>query len=118
MDVTSLLSLNTTKLMMKHTAKHISIVLRRPIAFTIQPEKKLPTMPLPARTIIVKPRCCSTFVDFEMLCTHVGAHEKIAHKPISIAPKITEPVTKFFLMFGAKSLSLVFSFCVDESLLA
>jgi len=30
-------------------------------------------------------------------CTHVGAHENTAHKPINIVPKTTEPSIKFFL---------------------
>ena len=102
---------------MKQTAKHIIIVLRKPIAFTIQPEKKLPIIPPPARIIMVVPRSCCTSADVEMLCTHVGAQENIAHKPISMAPNTTEPTNKFFLPAGAKSCSFDFSFAAFKFLL-
>ncbi len=80
----------------KQTAKHIIIVLRKPIVFSIHPEKKLPVNPPAANIITVKPRCCCASTA-ERLCTHVGAHEKMAHKPISIAPNITEPLNKLLL---------------------
>ena len=115
--VTVVFSLNTTKVIMKQSAKHMIMVLRKPMAFTIQPEKKLPTIPPPASIIMVAPRCCCTSADVEILCTHVGAHEKIAHRPINMVPNTTEPINKFFLQAGAKSCLLMLSFLCTDSLL-
>ena len=104
---TSVFNLNTTNTITKQTAKHIIIVLRRPIAFTTHPEIILPVKPATANIIIVKPRsCCAFAASPVILCIHVGAHEKTAHRPISIAPNIREPVSRFFLYPGAKSFLL------------
>ena len=42
---TDVFSLNTTNTIIKQTAKHIIIVLRKPIAFAIHPETTLPAKP-------------------------------------------------------------------------
>src|SRR5690242_15191582 len=91
-EVTESFNLNTTPVIMKLTMKHNVIVLRMPIWFTIQPETMLPIKPENDNTIIVVPRnSLALFISGVMLCTHVGAHENTAHKPISIAPKTIEP---------------------------
>ena len=95
---TEVFSLNTIAVIIKQATKHIIIVLRIPIAFTIHPEIMLPTKPASAKIIIVMPRnSFALSASGVMLCTQVGAHEKIAHKPISIVPKTMEPLTRFFL---------------------
>ncbi len=95
---TDVFSLNTIAVIIKQAIKHIIIVLRIPILFTIHPETMLPTKPESAKIIIVIPRSSfALLLSGVTLCTHVGAHEKIAHNPISIVPKITEPATRFCL---------------------
>src|SRR5665213_883858 len=97
-EETAVFNLKTTNVIMKQAAKHIIIVLRSPIALATQPDTTLPPKPEMANTIIVSPRRSFAFASFPViLCIHVGAHEKTAHKPISIAPNITEPETRFFL---------------------
>ncbi len=74
------------------------IVLRRPMALAIHPDTTLPTRPQIARSIIANPPIPCAFSSLPaMLCTQVGVQEKIAHRPISIAPNINAPVTRFFL---------------------
>ena len=89
-DETAVFNLNTTNVMMKQAAKHIIIVLRRPIALAIQPETMLPPKPEIANIIMVNPRRSFARASLpEILCIHVGAHGKrTAHKPISMAPNI------------------------------
>ena len=95
---TAVFNLNTTNVMMKHAAKHMIIVLRRPMAFAIHPDTMLPPRPEMAKTIMVSPRRSFAFASSPViLCIQVGAQEKTAHKPISIAPNITEPEARFFL---------------------
>ena len=91
-DDTDVFNLNTANTMIKQAVKHIIIVLRKPIALATHPEMMLPAKPETANIIIVNPRsCCATEASGVMLCTHVGAHENTAHKPISIAPNIIDP---------------------------
>src|SRR5689334_17648566 len=59
--------LKTTKVITKQAAKQISIVLRSPVVLTTHPEIKLPAIPLPAKIIIVMPRCCCTSADVDIL---------------------------------------------------
>ena len=50
------LSLNSKNVNKKQAAKHISMVLRKPIALAIHPEAKLPAKPPEAMIMIVSPR--------------------------------------------------------------
>ena len=104
------LSLNNKNVNRKQHAKHIIIVLRKPSALAIHPEEKLPANPPEAIIIMVTPRIFCASATEEIFCDHVGAQEKIAHRPISIAPNIIEPDKRFFLFDASKSWLLKFSF--------
>ncbi|MDB5135565.1 MAG: hypothetical protein JWP37_2168 [Mucilaginibacter sp.] len=73
--------------------------LLKPIKFTTQPERKPPVKPPIPKHIVLNPRSlCASVVN--RLCIQVGIHENMAHKPISIVPKITEPVTIARMFLG------------------
>src|SRR5436853_2924743 len=90
-------SLKSRKERMKHAQKHNIIALRTPSAFATQPEKNPPASPPTPNNIMLRPRSPWPSASPSKLCTHVGTQLKIAHRPMSIEPKITEPLIKSFL---------------------
>src|SRR5205085_5727430 len=48
--------------------------------------------------------CCAVVSSGVMLCTHVGAHENTAQRPMSMEPKITEPCRRFLRYMGENNL--------------
>src|SRR3954452_9980024 len=88
------LVLNIIKDNTVHTEKQSNIDLRRPIAFVSHPDKKPPVRPPIPSIIMLRPRSFCASPLLIKVCIQVGIHEKIAHMPISIVPKITEPVSK------------------------
>src|SRR4051794_27686346 len=101
------LVLNIIKDNTVHTEKQSNIDFRRPIALMSHPDKKPPVNPPMPNIIMLRPRSfCASPLPINV-CIQVGIHEKIAHMPISIEPKITEPVIKFARWLMSKILSLV-----------
>src|SRR6478609_4207131 len=100
------LVLNRIKDNTVHTEKQSNIDLRRPIALVSHPDKKPPVNPPMPSIIMLRPRSfCASPLSINV-CIQVGIHEKIAHMPISIVPKITDPVIKSARWRAAKILSL------------
>src|SRR6476646_7089772 len=88
------LVLNNTNDKIEQTEKQSSIDRLAPIALVNHPDKKPPVNPPIPSIIILKPRrFCPSPTEIRF-CIQVGIQEKIAHKPMSMAPKITEPLIK------------------------
>src|SRR5688572_24479674 len=92
---------NNRKDKIKQAEKHMIIALRTPNPLDIHPEKNPPVNPPAPSNIMLKPRCCPPSASVNKLCTHVGSQEKIAHKPISIEPKMIAPLNKLLRCSGA-----------------
>src|SRR5580704_16427876 len=94
MGLKTVLVLNNRKENTEQATKHRIIDLRRPIALTSHPDRKPPVSPPIPNIIILKPRSFWASAKGSRLCIQVGSQEKMAHRPISIVPKIMEPVNK------------------------
>src|SRR5450432_864107 len=81
------------------TAKLNISDLLSPARFASQPDKKPPVKPPMPKHIILNPPCWRASV-LTRLCIQVGSHENTAHRPISIVPKIMEPVTIARMLWG------------------
>src|SRR5690349_5763848 len=77
-----------------HTEKQKSMERRKPKALTTQPDRNPPVSPPIPSIIILSPRSFWASPVAIKLCIHVGIHEKMAHNPINIVPKIIEPITR------------------------
>ena len=83
----------------KHPEKHRSIARLIPSAFDTQPEINPPVSPPAPSNIMAIPLRCNPEV---RLCIQDGIHENIPHRPMSIDPKMIEPVIRFGMAVSSK----------------
>src|SRR4028118_431441 len=100
------LVLNNTNDKREQAAKQQIIALHRPNTLANQPDTNPPDNPPIPNNIMLNPRSFCASPAVIKLCTHVGSHEKIAHKPINIVPKVIDPIKRSALRAGAKSVCI------------
>src|SRR6202012_2579497 len=96
------LPLNRRNAITKQTEKQTSIVLLTPRACMIQPEANPPRRPPPPISIMLTPRSWWASVATDRLWTQLGSQSKMAHMPISIVPKSTEPLQRLERYWGER----------------
>src|SRR5690606_7591023 len=82
---------NNKAAIMVHPPKQSIMDCLTPKLFEIHPEENPPMSPPTPNNIIAKPLSFCPSLCCNKLWTHVGNHEKTAHRPINIVPKITVP---------------------------
>src|SRR5579862_3581359 len=101
------LVLNNRNEQVLQAAKQRSIDFLEPMALSSQPDRKPPVRPPAAKTIMTDPTL-SLPPDVIKPCNQVGSHENIAQSPISIVPKMTDPISRS-LPYSRENIDSAFS---------